>query len=463
MKDVIIIGGGIAGLSAAFELYKNNIDFQILETSDRVGGNIETLIIDDYIVESGPHTFSSSSHEILELVKELGIQESLVPANPNSKKRYIYLNNQLVCVPSSPVEFFKSDILSKEGKRTVFEEFFIKKEEKEENVEDFISRRFGREVLKNLIQPFLNGIYAGDIKKLSANAVFPRLKDLEKSYKSIILGLIFSRKIKTSFKNLTLYSFNHGMETLTKELYEKLKNKITLNAKDIDISRAKDFFVTNFKANNKPINYTSNVILLAIPAHQMPNFSYLLPSKYLSDFSEIEHYPLATVTQVVDKSKLKKEPDGFGFLCTYEPHRKLLGTIWTSSVFPYRAPSNKVLLTSYIGGAHYKKVIDQPPEEISNLTKKEVSEVLNISDQNSISTLHVIVRPKAIPQYNMGHLDKVRRIEEIMKTNYGLFFTGNYLYGISINDTIKTSKSAVNKIKNYLNTIVKKEEALTVK
>src|SRR3989338_6304573 len=285
MKDVIIIGAGIAGLSAGFELYKKNIDFQILETSDRVGGVIETLKIEDFLIENGPHTFSSMSKETLDLIKELGIEDLLTEANPSSKKRYVYLNNQLIPVPSSLFEFFKSEILSREGKKTVFEELFIKKEEKEETVEEFISRRFGREVLKNLIQPFLNGVYAGDVKKLSANAVFPRLKSLENNYKSIILGSIFSSGFKNSFKKLTLYSFK----------------------KDIEITRAKDFFVVTFKVNNKPISYTTNSVLLSIPAYKIPEFSYLLPDEYLNNFLQIEYLPVASITQVVDKSKIKKE------------------------------------------------------------------------------------------------------------------------------------------------------------
>ncbi|MBI3590291.1 MAG: protoporphyrinogen oxidase [Candidatus Melainabacteria bacterium] len=467
MKDVIIIGAGIAGLSAAFELHKNNTDFQILETSNRVGGVIESLKIDDFLIETGPHTFSSVSLETLELIKDLGIEDSLIEANPLSNKRYIYLNNKLIALPSGPVEFFKSEVLSKEGKKTLFEELFIKKEDKEESVEDFISRRFGREVLKNLIQPFLNSVYAGDVKKLSANAVFPKLKSLENSYNSVILGSILSGRFRNSFKKLTLYSFLNGMETLSKELYERLKNKITLNAKNIEITRAKDFFIVTFIVNNKPINYTANSILLAIPAYKIPDFAYLVPNDYMADFFHIEYLPLATVNQTIEKSKVEicqgASLDGFGFLCAKEPHRKLLGTIWSSSIFPNRALADKILLTSYIGGAYHRKITDQTEDEIKNLVTKELCETLNISDHALLETIHIKVHSHAIPQYNMGHLEKVKRIEELMDKNYGLFFTGNYLHGISINDTIKTSKAVAQKINSFLNTVVKKQETLLVK
>ena len=460
MKDVIIIGGGIAGLSAGFELYKNNIDFQILETSYRVGGNIETLKIGDYLIETGPHTISSVNKETIDLVNYLEIEDSLQIANPVAKKRFVFINGHLMPVPTNPIGFFKSDLLTKDGKWTVLEEFFVKKEEKEETVEDFISRRFGREVLKNLIQPYLSGVFAGDVKKLSANAVFPKLKELEANYKSVLLGLFLSKKFKSSMKNLTLYSFIGGMESFPKEIYEKLRNRITLSARDIEISRAKDFFIVTFKANNKTISYTTNSILFAIPAHKISEYAYLLPNTVLDSFV-IEYMPVAAVNQVVDKSKLKLELEGFGFLCTKEPHRKLLGTIWTSSIFPDRAPSNKVLLTSYIGGAYYKKIVDQTEEEIKNLTSKELSEILQISDHSLIETIHVKVHHQAIPQYNIGHLEKVKQIEGLMNTNYGLFFTGNYLYGISINDTIKTSKMTVEKIKRFLNSVVKNQRELT--
>jgi len=463
MKDTIIIGAGIAGLSAGFELHKNNSDFQILETSHRAGGVISTQKINDFLIEAGPHTFSSLNEDIFDLVKELEIEDLLLESNPESKKRYVYLNNKLTPVPSGPIELFKSDVLSKDGKMTLLEEFFIKKEEQEESIEDFFTRRFGREVLKNFIQPFLNGVYAGDVKKLSANAVFPRLKDLEGKFNSIILGVLLSQDFRRAFKKLKMYSFRHGMETITDAMYERLKSKVTLSAKDIEITKAKDFFIVNFKSNNKSISYTTNSVLFAIPAHKMTDYGYIIPNNHLSDFTGIEYMPVATINQATDKTNLKKELDGFGFLCTKEPHRKLLGTIWTSSIFPDRAPENKVLLTSYTGGAYYKRVMDQPEEEIKNLTAKEVAEILGISDPGLIETINMKVNQFAIPQYNMGHLEKVRRIEELMDKNHGLFFTGNYLHGISVNDTIKTSKSVVKKINEFLNTTVKKQEILVTK
>lgn len=453
MKDTIIIGAGIAGLSAGYELFKDNIDFQILETSDKVGGNIETLKVGDYLIETGPNVFSSTNHEILKLISDLGIEENLIEANKDSKKRYVYLNNKLISLPTGLREFYNSEILSKDGKWTLFEELFIEKELNEESVEDFFTRRFGREALKNIIQPYLNGIYAGDIKKLSANAVFPKLKELENKYKSIILGSILSNQFKNSFKNLTLYSFNEGLEFLSKEIYKNLKNKITLSVKDIEISKAKDFFIVTFKVNNKPISYTTNSILFAIPAYRIPDFGYTLQKNLVQNIAQIEYAPIATATQVVEKSKIKQELDAFGFLCTREPQRKLLGTIWTSSIFPNRAPENKALLTSYIGGAHFKKITNQTEEEIKSLVTKEVAESLNISDPSSIETLHIKVHQYAIPQYNIGHLGIVKQIEESMNKSTGLFFTGNYLYGISINDTIKTSKLVVKKIKQFVSSI----------
>lgn len=457
MKDVVIIGAGIAGLSAAFELYKENIDFHVLENTERVGGVIESVQVDECLVENGPHAFSSVNKEIVDLTYELGLDELLIKASSSSRKRYVYLPSQLIQVPTNLFDFFKTKLLSREAKFTIFEELFVKKVEREETIEEFFNRRFGREVLKNLIQPFLSGVWAGDIKKLSVNAVFPKLKEFEKKFNSVFLGFLLSRGFKGSFKNLTLYSFKDGMETLPKELYKKIHNKVALGAKGIEISKAKDFFIVSFKINNKVINYTTNSILFALPAYKIPDFYYLFPDSYVSDFSSIEYVPVCTVSQLVDKSKIKFDLDGFGFLCTKEPHRKVLGSIWTSSVFPGRAPDGKILLTTFIGGANYRKVIEQSEEEIKNITTKELCEILQIEDQNCIETIHVKKYENAIPQYNLGHIEKVMHIEELMNKNSGLFFTGNYLYGISLNDTIKTSKEVVQKIKKYLSWERKRE------
>ena len=457
MKDVIIIGAGIAGLTAGFELQKSNIDFQILESSDRIGGVIETLKISDCLIETGPNTFSSLSKETLGLVKDLECEDSLIEASPDSKKRYIYINSHLKPVPANPIDFLKTDILSRAGKWTVFEELFIPKEEKEETVEDFFTRRFGREVLKNLIQPYLNGVFAGDVKKLSTSAVFPKLKELENKHKSVLLGFILSKQFKQAEK-LTLYSFEEGMEFLPNEIYKKIKTKVTLNAKNIEITRAKDCFIVTFKINNKTINYPANSVLFAIPAYKVLDYNHLFPHHYLTEIFHTEYLPLCVASQIVDKSKLKFDLDGFGFLCTKEPHRKLLGTIWNSSIFSKRAPANKVLMTSYMGGAYHKKVIDQTEDEIKTLFTKELCETLHISDHNSLETLNIKIHTHAIPQYNLGHTEKVNRVIEFMSKGYGLFFCGNYFSGISINDTVKTSKEVTEKIKIFLNTQTKKKE-----
>lgn len=450
MKDVIIIGAGIAGLEAGLELHKENIEFQILETSPRIGGVIETVKIDDYLIEAGPQTFSSLSKETFDLSCELEIEDKLQEASHHSKKRYIYTNGKLTQAPSSIKDLFKTEIISKAAKWTVFEELFIKKEYKEESVEDFISRRFGSEVLKNIVQPFLNGIYAGDVKKLSASAAFSKLKELEKKYSSILLGFLLSQFFKRSTTNPTLYSFIDGLETLPRAIFEKIQNKVTLGVKEIEITRAKDYFIVTHKVNNKTINSTCNSVLFAIPSYKVTTWDYLLPDQYLADFALIEYVPIAVVSQAIEKTKLNHNLKGFGFLCAKEPFRKLLGTIWTSSIFPNRAPREKALLTSYIGGSHFKKITEMKEEEIINIVTKEVCEILKITDSKSLQTIHIKVHPHAIPQYNLGHIEKVKRIEEIMNTDYGLFFTGNYLYGISINDTIKTSIKVTEKIKNFL-------------
>jgi oxygen-dependent protoporphyrinogen oxidase len=461
MKDVIIIGAGIAGLTAAHELHKEKLDFQLLEPSYRVGGVIETLELNGNLIEAGPHTFSSFSADVLGIVKDLGIQDELIEANPTAKKRYVCLNGNLMPVPANPQEFLKSELLTKDAKWTLLEEFVLPPVSREESVEDFISRRFGREVLKGLVQPYLNGVFAGDVKKLSANAVFPKLKELESKHKSVGLGLLLSsiENILKARKPLTLHSFKKGMEFLPNSIYEEVKNKVTLSVKDIEITRAKDFFIVTFKANNKTINYTTNSILFAIPANRMNEYGYLFPDEYLSDFKSIEYAPVATVTQLVDKSNIKTSLDGFGFLCTYEVQKKLLGTIWTSSIFPDRGKDDKAILTSFIGGAHFKKISELKEEEISNIVSRELADVLNISNPELLKTIYIRVYEHAIPQYNMGHLDTVKRIEKLMDTKYGVFFAGNYLRGISINDTVKSSKSAVGRIKDFLKTVIK-EEAL---
>ncbi|MBI1858419.1 MAG: protoporphyrinogen oxidase [Candidatus Melainabacteria bacterium] len=453
MKDVVIVGGGIAGLSAGFELSKAGIDFHILESTDRCGGLIKSIQNGDYLFESGPYIFSSSSKGVMETIKDLEIEEELLEANPEARKRYVYTDGKLISLPRKLSEFLKTDILSKNGKMTILEEFFIPPMGHDESVEQFFLRKFGREVLKNIIQPFLAGVYAGDVKKLSCQAIFPLLKELESKYKSVLLGLILSGKFKSMFSKTKFYSFEKGMETLPKTLYEKVKSHVTFGTSDIQVNRAKDFFIVNFKVGGKQVNYTTNSVIFALPAYKIKDYPHLFPSRYTMELFDIEYYPMAVVSQAIDKSKINMNLDGYGFLCAQEPRRKLLGTMWTSSIFPNRAPSGKVLLSLYIGGSYHKKVAELSEEEIRSQVAKEVSEIMQISDSNVFEDLCTFVHKKAIPQYYLGHLEKVKRVEDMMDKNFGLFFTGNYLYGISINDTIETTKKVVAKVKSFLSTV----------
>lgn len=448
MKDVVIIGAGIAGLTAAYELSKDSVDFHVIETSDRVGGNIKTKKVDGFSIEEGPYTLTSSGKDVLGLVSELGLDESLVEAKSESKNRYIYHQKKLIPVPMSPKELYKTELLSSDGKKTLLEEFFISKVDKEETIEEFVSRRFGREVLKNLVQPFLCGVYAGDVKKLSANAVFPKLKEIESKFKSVLIGLPLSKGLQFKKDKHTIYSFKEGMEQLPKEIYKRIQKRVSLSVSKIEVVRAKDYFVVTYEVGGKTISYTTNAVLFATPAYTVLNYSHLLPNKKSIELFETEYLPLATVSQIVDKSKVKTKLDGFGYLCTKEPHRKLLGTIWTSSIFPQG--NDKALLSSFIGGAYFPKVASAKESEVKNQVSKEVAEILKISKPSELKTINYKLYPKAIPQYYLGHGERVSEVEKIMDSEYGLFFTGNYLYGISINDTVKTSKKMVNKIKVFL-------------
>lgn len=450
MKDVVIIGAGIAGLSCGLELNKAGMDFHILEASNRPGGLIESVRKDDYLIESGAHIFSSSSKALMDVIKDANLEDELLEASEDAKKRYIYLDNKLISIPRGPKEFINSKLLSKEGKMTIFEEFFISSTKHDESVEQFFQRKFGREVLKNIIQPYLAGVFAGDVKRLSAQAVFPELKKLESRYKSVLLGFFLSGKFKNFSSKTKFYSFKEGMGTLPKGIYEKIKQHVSFNTSDIQVNRAKDCFIVSFKQGGKQVSYTTDSVIFAVPAYKVLEYSHLFPNRNTMELFELEYLPMAVVSQAIDKSKLKKDLDGFGYLCAQEPRRKLLGTLWCSSIFKNRSSRDKELLTSYIGGSYHKKVNEQSEEDIFSQVSKEVSEIMEISNPGDLENIHISVHSKAIPQYNLGHLDKVKKVEDMMGKNFGLFFTGNYFYGISINDTIETSKKVVAKVKEFL-------------
>ena len=441
MKHVIIIGGGIAGLTAAHHLKRQKVAVTLLERDNSVGGAIKTVLRNDrYLLELGPNTFLGSSDPIFELARELEIDRHLV--QNDSKKRFVFRNEKLHEVPIGPKEFLFSPVLSRKGRlRVLFEPFVRRKSEGSESLAAFVTRRAGKELLEALVDPFVSGVYAGDPFQLEIKSVFPRLVEIENQYGSIFKGM---RHLKGTFGKNRLLSFLWGMQTLPSRLHDLMEKEVrTHSAAEAILPAGNGRWAVLTDSRGEEI--VADAVVIATPAHEAARL--LMPHAHdiFSSLMGIPYVSLAVVHAVFRRSEIPRDLDGFGFLIPRREKVRLLGSIWSSALFPNRAPNGETLLTCFVGGATDPFAIDLDDQDILTHVRQGLEQTMSVRAEPRFYNITRI--SQAIPQYTIGHSARLSEIERCMKSLPGVFLTGSYFTGISVADTIvhskKTAASAV--------------------
>ncbi|NPA11273.1 MAG: protoporphyrinogen oxidase [Epsilonproteobacteria bacterium] len=398
-KKIAIIGGGISGLSLAYYL-QDRYDVTIFE-KEKWGGKAYTQRIGNYLLEEGVNGFLNNSPQTLELCEAIGIKP--LKADETSKIRYIY-DSKLISLPSSPKDFLTSDILSFFGKLRVAMEIFVEPLcDREESVEEFATRRFGKEFTRRMMVPMLAGIYASTPKITSMNAAFGKLKKIECEYGSLFKGMMKLKK--GGAPSGELHSFEYGMSEFIQKLMQNI-NAEFVDKKIEDIDELKDF----------------DAVVVATPAYSAAKI--LKKHKRLSDLlAKIEYNPVAVVG--FDYEDIK--PKSFGILTVEE---KTLGILMDKYIFP-----NRNAIRVMVGGARYPEVADMELADIIELAKKDIEKITGAKEPKFD---WIKLHKKAIPNYSLGHQ---KLVEEIMQEakNCGVIITGNAYKGVSFNDCIKNS------------------------
>ena len=437
---VLIIGGGIAGMSAGHFLSKVGIPFLLLEKSKRLGGAIRSPKENSYLMEAGPFSFLPKARVLPQLVKDWGILDQMVEAPEDiAKNRFVLKNGELFRVPLKPSDILMSKLLSWNEKLRLFLEPFAKEAPAyEETVAEFVKRRAGKGVLENMITPFVSGIVAGDSEKLSMSAMFPLFVDLERQYGSLIKAF---RKRKGKKSKSTLFSFKEGMETLPKAFAKKYQTQISTESEAVDLEKNPEGFYLTWRRKGELKTDKVRSILLATHAYVSADLVKVL-NPILSRELETIHYASLTVVHVVyNKDSIRHPLNGFGYLSAEKSDNPVLGSIFASSIFPGRAPSNETVLSFFVGGEKYPTVVQKSDEELCQMVLNEGKRVLGFSGEPKYFWLQRY--DKAIPQYRVGHLEKIRKIiQEVRKTN-GLYLAGNYFGGVSLEDTARCSEKVV--------------------
>ena len=440
-----MIGAGISGLVCAYRLMSRGADVALIESSDRIGGVIRSEKIDGYLIERGPNS-SQGTTELLALVEELGITEHLVEGDPKAPA-FVYFNGKLHPVPSGPGGFISTSALSLAGKARLLAEPFIaaRRADGEESIASFARRRLGTEAAERLVGSFVSGVYAGDAERLSVQAAFPKLAALEADYGGLIKGAIAKARQAKQSKTVApgptpkrSVSFLSGMSFLPETLGRSLGDSMLLGCKDLKINREQRAYTIEFESKAGPVSLSCESLILATPAWAAASLVKSISSDLSGLLEEIEYPPLAILYVDYEASAIGVPLAGFGFLSAPSEETPVLGCVWNSSLFPGRAPKGRTLLTVFMGGARHPGAARYEDAELISIANTELQRALRA---NAAPRIAGITRyERSIPQYNLGHRDRVRQIEALLAATPGLHIAGNYLHGVSTGDCIKEAE-----------------------
>ncbi len=449
--QVIVIGAGVSGLVTAYGLLAKqpDLEVQVLEASNRPGGTLGTDLESGFAFERGPNGFLDNVPRTLELARELDLGDRLLPASESAQKRFLLKNGKLIRLPHSPLQFLASPLLSLGGKvRALAEPLQARRDSSyEESVAAFARRRLGAEAAATFIDPLVTGIYAGDPDRIGLEAAFPRLFALERDHGGIFKGMIAqSRARKKAAADPAagvgtsgpgsgvgrLHSFRGGLQELVEALSRRLGSRLRLESPVEELRIRKGEGYECLLRDRSVVR--SRSVVLAVPAPRAANLVSALSPDLAISLEEIPYAPVAVICLGFRREDVAHPLDGFGFLVPRNQGLRTLGAIFVSSIFPDHAPAGTVSLRVMAGGARDPEAVGLVASELEAIVRGELGPYLGFRAEPVARKVYRY--PQGIPQYNVGHAKRVRRIEGWLSRLPGLFVTGNAYRGVSVNDCV---------------------------
>ncbi|MEK8131334.1 protoporphyrinogen oxidase [Paenibacillus filicis] len=460
-RRAVIIGGGITGLSAAYYLKKqmeaDGVPYRITvyEKSDSFGGKIKTLHRDGFVIEQGPDSFLARKPAMVELARELGLEEDLTGTNPNAKKTYILSGGKLhrmppglmLGIPTRLGPFMRTGLLSPKAKLRAALDLVLPKRTspEDESLGAFLERRLGPEVLSQIAEPLLAGIYAGDTYSLSLQATFPQFHSIEQKHRSLILGMMKNRKeggaesrtLPEAAKNTTFLTFKDGLETIIHGLIGALDNVRFVKGCGISsITRAGDGY--ELVREDGELEEADGVIV-TLPAYATAALLAEAAPGAAEELKAIQHVSVANIVLAYDENDLKEKPDGSGFVVPRGEGRFITACTWTSVKWLHTAPTGKVLLRCYVGRSGDDRWMHMTEDEVIRAVRKDLKETMGISAEPLFTEMTPLLR--SMPQYPVGHLERIRRVRESLAAELpDVLATGAAFYGVGLPDCIRQGK-----------------------
>jgi len=431
---VIVIGGGLAGLTVAHRLKQNGVEVQVLESSKTVGGKIGARKVGGEPFDIGANTVLESNNAIQNLIAELGLQNERLFASSQANTRWIMKHGKLVALPTSPPAFLTTSLFSLGAKLRLLREPFIPKATREETIAEFATRRFGREILDYAINPFLIGTYAAKPEDLSAHAAFKVMSELESKYGSVIKGaLARAKESKQNPKSYSgkMFSFAGGFYTVIQKLSASLGASVERGAEVQDIQHESGMWRIFYIQQNEMKSLTATHLVFATPADVAASLIQPIDKAVAEALANIPYSPVAQVFLGFTKEEVA-EPQGFGFLVPEKEDRQILGAVYNSAIFPSRYQT--VAFTVFLGGSRKPELVKYSDGTLIEVATAELQSILNIKARPIVES--VAKWERAIPQYRVGHSEILAKVDALEAREKTLAFVGNWRGGISVPDTI---------------------------
>lgn len=467
-KRVAVVGGGITGLAAAHRLHELEPSWEIalFESADRLGGVMQTEHCDGFCIERGPDSMITQMPWGLDLCRRIGFSDELIGTNSVHRKTYVVRDGRLLQLPEglavmAPSRFWPvvtTPILSIPGKLRLGWEYFVRSQTGAEDTSlaEFARRRVGREAFERLVQPLASGIYMGDPERLSVRAAFPRFVEMETKHGSLIRGTRISKQQQPpngdSGPRYSLFvAPRQGMSSLIDAIAARIPQEtVRLNHRIEEINRLPHGWALSSQGpEGEPKTEHFDAVVVATNASAASRLFSGVSNDLSTELREIEHSGCVVVVLAYDRSQIAHALDGFGFVVPHVENRQVLACTFSSVKYDHRAPKDNVLLRVFLGGTCRPEAMDMSDESLLRTVSSELEPLLGITGQPKL--MRISRWPSVMPQYNVGHLDRVERIETAAEQLPRLALAGNAYRGVGIPHCIHSGEQAAEKLSQELN------------
>jgi oxygen-dependent protoporphyrinogen oxidase len=474
MIKTVVIGGGISGLAAAYALQKLDANYLLLESSDHLGGKIITYAGDGFLIEGGPDSFLTQKRTALDLCRELGLGDQLIGSNHTATpSTYVLSKGQLhpmpegmmLMAPTMILPILRSKLISWPGKLRMGMEIFIGRNttNPDESLGSFVRRRMGSELLDKIAGPLMGGIHAGDPDALSLRSTFPMFTDMEKTHRSLVLGMMKRKKAQaaqapTGKRPSMFTTLTGGLQQLPDAIAARLNpQRVKLNTRVQSIAADSDQY--NIKLADGTSILADNVVFTT-PAYVTAEIIQQLDPALAEKLRKIRYVSTSTVSLAFRRSELTCELNGFGFIVPATEGRRINACSWSSTKFSHRAPDDYVLMRVFIGGAFTEDLAEQDEATLIEIARQELREIMGITATPVLARAYRW--KKSNPQYNVGHGALIEEIDQAVASHPGLYLAGAAYRGSGIPDCIQSGMDTAAKIEQRQTSMPPSSNVLSV-